>query len=207
MSAYVDLRNTQFTTDAEGACCYSIDTTVKGRPLQRRNCINISTDPYVNRVFCIEEASSYVLDQYLQALGPSFAQQVTPEELPRIYSDTIRQFLPTLRAWGLCDPDRFLQVRQQVLDQHQIPKEMVQAMDFEYALLKQALAENNCQSGSSAVLPRWALVTVVVVAVVVGVALFAGVLRWVQKRRVSARVAGGAGGAKGSVSRVPSVRR
>lgn len=145
-SSYIDLSKTQFTITPDGQYCYTIDaTSVNNKPVQGHECWTISSDTFSDRVNCMCDAINNAYYGYKTSIG---AADITASEKQLIYNDIVRQYLPFIKQWQLCDGVKFINARDNYLNSRGYKdKAMFELMSTQSTLIQNALDANQC-SGS-----------------------------------------------------------
>jgi hypothetical protein len=170
-SVYIDLSKTQFSMTPDGQYCYTIDaTTVNNKPVQGHECWKISSNTFSDRVNCMCDAINNAFYGYKQSVG---ATDISVSEQQLIYNDIVRQFLPFINQWQLCDGVQFMTTRDNYLNsQGYKDKAVFDLMALQSTLISNALIENQC-AGSVSVsggMSSTAKLALIILAIVVAIA-------------------------------------
>ena len=179
-SVYIDLSKTQFTITPDGQYCYTIDATVNNKPVQGHECWTISSNTFSDRVNCMCDAINNAYYGYKKSIG---ASDITASEQQLVYNDIVRQYLPFIKQWQLCDAVQFMNTRDNYLNSRGYKdKAIFELMAQQSTLIQNALIANQC--GGTVVLgmstfEKWFLI---ILAVIIGILVI-----WFLWRRFGSR--------------------
>ena len=161
-SPYIDLSKTQFNVSVDGKYCYVLNATVNNKPVKGSECWSISSDTFSDRVGCMCDAINNAFYGYQQSIG---ATNISLEEQQAIYNDIVRQFIPFIKQWKLCDRKAFLAARKKLVQSYNLKDKNIQKIaDQQTRLIDKALDVNSC--GSDIKWWYWLILVVVLLGLV-----------------------------------------
>jgi len=144
---FIDLSKTQFTITPDGQYCYTLDAVVNSKAVQGHECWTVSSDTFTDRVGCMCDAINNAYYGYQTSVGASY---IAPADQQLIYNDIVRQFLPFIQRWQLCDRQKFMAARNQYVNSHGMKDKATFAiMDQQTKLIQKALDANQCGTQSN----------------------------------------------------------
>ena len=166
-SPYIDLSKTQFTIASDGQYCYTIDATVNNNPVQGHECWSISSNTFQDRVNCMCDAITNAYFGYKKSIG---ASDITASEQQLIYNDIVRQYLPFIKQWQLCDAVQFMNTRDQFLTSRGFKdKAIFELMAQQSTLIQNALIANQCAGSVVLRMSTFEKWFFIILAVIIGI--------------------------------------
>lgn len=147
MSAnYIDLSGSTFTVTPDGKYCFNLKSLVNGNTRTSQECFPITKDTYSDRVLCMTRSIMTAYGAYLEGTG---ATDINSTVRQKVYDEIIKQFLPTIKNWDLCDAQKFVSVYLSHVDQVLLKDSKIsETMNQLGESIAAALRHNGCVSAS-----------------------------------------------------------
>lgn len=181
----IDLAGSSLSVSNDGSqYCYTIVANVNGKKYNQNKCRPLTKDTVMDRVLCFGAAVDAAVEFYKQGVG---ATQLNDSSKQEIYNDIIKQLLPNIKAWEICDPALISSTYDKVMQMMHMSTTSQATVDVQkhLQLINNSLETHGCTSSSSAssstssTTMKW-YVWLIIVLAVVGVIVFAG---WVYMYR------------------------
>jgi len=179
-SHYIDLSGSTFAVTPDGKYCFNLKASVHGNVGTSQECFPITKDTYADRVLCMTRAIMSAYSAYVAGTG---ASSIVGPKQQTIYDEIVRQFLPTIKSWDLCDSKKFVSTYLSHVDNVLLKDSPIsETLNQLGQSLDAALKANGCAqstTGSSNDQLAWYIwVLIVLGVVVVSVAVWYGWKRY-----------------------------
>lgn len=170
----IDLTGSSLSISSDGSqYCYTIVANVNGKKFNQKKCRPLTKDTVMDRVLCLGAAVDAALEFYKQGVG---ASQLDDSAKQEIYNDIVKQLLPNIKAWEICDPALISSTYDKVTQMLHMSTTSQAVVDLQkhLKLLNNALSTNGCTSPSSSsgtTAIKWYVWLIIALAVVSVLAL------------------------------------
>lgn len=170
----IDLTGSSLSISSDGSqYCYTIVANVNGKKFNQKKCRPLTKDTVMDRVLCLGAAVDAALEFYKQGVG---ASQLDDSAKQEIYNDIVKQLLPNIKVWEICDPALISSTYDKVTQMLHMSTTSQAVVDLQkhLKLLNNALSTNGCTSPSSSsgtTTIKWYVWLIIALAVVSVLAL------------------------------------
>lgn len=185
-SSLIDLTGSSLSVSNDGSqYCYTIVANVNGKKYNKKKCRPLTKDTVMDRVLCFGAAVDEAVEIYKQGVG---ATQLDDSAKQEIYNDIIKQFLPNIKSWEICDPALISSTYDKVMQMMHMSTTSQSIVDLQkhLQLINNSLETYGCSSSSesrtSSLTMKW-YVWIIIALVVVSVIVFAGWKYMERKKR------------------------